>query len=234
MSKLLALETATPACSVALWLNGEITQQFEIAPQRHSDILLDRVDKLLSDAGMNLKNLDAIAFGSGPGSFMGIRIATGVAQGIAYGIDLPVIPVSTLQALAQVAYQKIKSERVIAGWDARMDSIYWGVYQVDYRNIMQAITGDHLNYPKDIEFLTKNEIGVGNAWALYRASLSPDFPFIEKEIYPEAASVAMIAHQKFKQGDVLAPQKAEPTYIRETVTRSLKKKFEFNSVYKKP
>lgn len=155
MSKLLALETATPACSVALWLNGEITQQFEIAPQRHSDILLDRIDKLLSDAGMNLKNLDAIAFGSGPGSFMGIRIATAVAQGIAYGIDLPVIPVSTLQALAQVAYQKIKSERVIAGWDARMDSIYWGVYQVDYRNIMQAITGDHLNYPKDIEFLTK-------------------------------------------------------------------------------
>lgn len=225
MSKLLALETATPACSVALWLNGEITQQFEIAPQRHSDILLDRIDKLLSDAGMNLKNLDAIAFGSGPGSFMGIRIATAVAQGIAYGIDLPVIPVSTLQALAQVAYQKIKSERVIAGWDARMDSIYWGVYQVDYRNIMQAITGDHLNYPKDIEFLTKNEIGVGNAWALYRDSLSPDFPFIEKEIYPEAASVAMIAHQKFKQGDVLAPQKAEPTYIRETVTRSLKKEF---------
>lgn len=225
MSKLLALETATAACSVALWLNGEITQQFEIAPQRHSDILLDRVDELLSDAGINLKNLDAIAFGSGPGSFMGVRISTGVAQGIAYGIDLPVIPVSTLQALAQAAYQKINSERVIAGWDARMDSIYWGIYQVDDRKIMQAITGDHVDHPEDIQFPTENGIGVGNAWVVYRASLSPDFSFIEKEIYPDAASVAMIAHQKFKQGDVLPPERAEPTYIREKVARSSGKEF---------
>ena len=220
MSKLLAFETATAACSVALWLNGEITQRFEIIPQRHSDIILDLVDELLSNAGISLKNLDAITFGSGPGSFMGVRIATGIAQGIAYGIDVPVIPVSTLQALAQAAYQKINSEQVIAGWDARMDSIYWGVYQADVRNIMQAITGDHVDYPRDIRFLKRKCIGAGNAWPVYRSYLPPDFLFTEEEIYPDAASVAVIAYQKFKRGDVLPPEKAEPTYIREKVANS--------------
>lgn len=217
MAKLLAFETATVACSVAIWLNGEITQRLEIAPQRHSDILLSLVDELLSDTQINLKNLDAIAFGSGPGSFMGVRIATGVAQGIAYGSDLPVIPVSTLQALAQAAYQQTYSKQVIAGWDARMNSIYWGVYQVDARRIMQEITGDHVDYPKDIQFPKGKKIGVGNAWSVYRSSLPPDFQFIQKDIYPDATSVALIAQQKFKQGDVLPPEKAEPTYIREKV-----------------
>ncbi|MFW0078954.1 MAG: tRNA (adenosine(37)-N6)-threonylcarbamoyltransferase complex dimerization subunit type 1 TsaB [Coxiella endosymbiont of Haemaphysalis qinghaiensis] len=224
MSKLLALETATAACSVALWLNGKITQRFEIAPQRHSYIILDLVDELLSDAGINLRDLDAITFGSGPGSFMGVRIAAGVAQGIAYGINLPVIPVSTLQALAQAAYQKINSEQVIAGWDARMDYIYWGVYQADERKIMQAITGDHVDRPWDIQFLQGKWIGVGNAWPVYRSHLPSDFLFIEKEIYPDAASVAVIADRKFEQDDVLPPEKAEPTYIREKVAYPLQDK----------
>ena len=217
MAKLLAFEAATAACSVALWLNGEVTQRLEIAPQRHSDIILSLVDKLLSDTQVHLKNLDAIAFGSGPGSFMGVRIATGVAQGIAYGIDLPIIPVSTLQALAQAAYQQINSKQVIAGWDARMNSIYWGVYQADARRIMQGITGDHVDYPKDIQFSKGKMIGVGNAWSIYRSSLPSDFQFIKEDIYPDATSVALIAQQKFKQGDVLPPEKAEPTYIREKV-----------------
>lgn len=217
MSKLLALETATAACSVALWLNGDITQRFKIAPQRHSDIILDLIDELLNNAEINLRDLDAITFGSGPGSFMGVRIATGVAQGIAYGIDLPVIPVSTLQALAQAAYQKINSEQVIAGWDARMDHVYWGIYQADARKIMQAITGDHVGRPEDIKFLQGKWIGVGNAWPIYCSHLPSDFLFLEKEIYPDAASIALIADQKFKQGDILSPEKAEPTYIREKV-----------------
>ncbi|MFW0042621.1 MAG: tRNA (adenosine(37)-N6)-threonylcarbamoyltransferase complex dimerization subunit type 1 TsaB [Coxiella endosymbiont of Dermacentor silvarum] len=218
MAKLLAFETATAACSVALWLNGEIIQRFEMAPQRHSDILLNLVDELLSNAQINLKNLDAIAFGSGPGSFMGVRIATGVAQGIAYGIDLPVIPVSTLQALAQAAYQQINSEQVIAGWDARRDAIYWGVYQADKKRIMQEIIGDHIDHPRNIQF-PKGErmIGVGNAWTVYQSSLPSDFQFTKENIYPDAASVALIAQQKFKKGNILLPKKAEPTYIREEV-----------------
>ena len=221
MSKLLALETATAACSTALWLNGEITQRFKIVPQKHSDIVLDLVDELLSDAGINLRNLDAITFGSGPGSFIGVRIATGVAQGIAYGIDLPVIPVSTLQALAQAAYQKINNEQVIAGWDAQMDHIYWGMYKADARKIMQAITGDHVDRPGDIQCFQGKWIGTGNAWPMYRSHLPSDFLFIEKEIYPDAASIAVIADQKFKQGDILPPEKAEPTYIREKVAYPL-------------
>lgn len=217
MCKLLALETTTAACSVALWINGEITQRFEIVPQKHAEVILDWIDGLLHTAGVKLKNLDAIAFGSGPGSFMGVRIATGVAQGISYGVDLPVIPVSTLQALAQASYQKVNSERVTAGWDARMDSIYWGVYQIDDKKIMRVIMDDRLDNPKDIKFTQKYGIGVGNAWKVYQDSLSPDFHFIENEIYPDAAAILRIAYYKLKNNELITPEKAEPTYIRENV-----------------
>ena len=219
MSIILAVETATAACSAAIWLNGNIKWRFEIAPQRHSEIILILIDELLIEAGIQLKEVDAVAFGCGPGSFMGVRIATSIAQGIAYGIDRPVIPISTLQALAQSAYQKTKSERVIAGWDARMDSIYWGGYQVNEYGIMQAIIGDQLSKPAAIEFAGDDWIAVGNAWEVYANFLKVSFKAAHSNIYPDAASVILIANQKLIQGDIFQPEKAKPIYILETVAR---------------
>ncbi|AJC50522.1 tRNA (adenosine(37)-N6)-threonylcarbamoyltransferase complex dimerization subunit type 1 TsaB [Coxiella endosymbiont of Amblyomma americanum] len=222
MTKLLALETATVACSVALWIDGDITQRFEIAPQRHSDILLNLVDTLLNNVQITLQDLDAIAFGSGPGSFIGVRIATGIAQGIAYAMDLPIIPVSTLQALAQAAYQQINNESIVSGWDARMNSIYWGVYKVDSEKIMQTIISDHVDYPIDIRFPKGKWAYVGNAWSIYQSILPMHCQPIKKDIYPNAASVAIIAHQKFNKGDILSPEEVvEPTYIRERIVNFL-------------
>ncbi|QHG92523.1 tRNA (adenosine(37)-N6)-threonylcarbamoyltransferase complex dimerization subunit type 1 TsaB [Coxiella endosymbiont of Amblyomma sculptum] len=216
MTKLLALETSTVACSAALWINGQITQKFEIAPQKHAEILLNLVDALLNDIRTNLKDLDAVAFGSGPGSFIGVRIATGVAQGIAYAMSLPVIPVSTLQALAQTAYRKTNNEKVISGWDARMNSIYWGAYRANAEKTMQTIVRDRVDCPKNIRFPKGKWLCVGNAWSIYSSFLLiDDCQFIKTDVYPDAASVASIAYQKFKIGDVLPPEKAEPTYIRE-------------------
>lgn len=220
MSIILALETATSACSAALWLNGDVELQFEIAPQRHSGIILTMVDTLLEKNGIKLNCIDAIAFGSGPGSFMGVRIAAAVAQGLAFGIDRPVIPVSTLQTLAQAAYQKKKSQYVLAGWDARMNSVYWGGYQVDARNIMQPIIPDQVSDPANINWPDKNWFAVGNAWMIYRSAFKKAVSQADIVIYPDAASLTVIANQKYLEGDVLPPEKSESTYIRDQVTQT--------------
>ncbi|AAO90874.1 tRNA (adenosine(37)-N6)-threonylcarbamoyltransferase complex dimerization subunit type 1 TsaB [Coxiella burnetii] len=220
MSIILALETATAACSAALWLNGNIELQFEIAPQRHSDIILGMIDALLNKTQIELNHVDAIAFGSGPGSFMGVRIAAGVAQGLAFGIDRPVIPVSTLQVLAQAAYQKKKNEYILAGWDARMNSIYWGGYQVGSHGIMEPIILDQVSNPTDINWPDKDWLAAGNAWSIYQSFLKKSAPKMDADIYPDAASLALIANQKYLKGEVVPPEKSEPTYIRDQVTQA--------------
>jgi len=99
--KLLAVETSTEACSAALYIDGIVNERFELTPKEHTRLILPMIDSLMSDAGLKPQQLDALAFGCGPGSFTGVRIATGVIQGIAFGADLPVVPVSTLAAIAQ-------------------------------------------------------------------------------------------------------------------------------------
>ena len=205
---------------MALWLNGDIELQFEIAPQRHSDIILTMINTLLEKREIKLNCIDAIAFGSGPGSFMGVRIAAAVSQGLAFGIDRPVIPVSTLQTLAQAAYQKKNSEYVLAGWDARVNSIYWGGYQVDTRHIMQPIIPDQVSNPADISWPDKNWLAVGNAWMVYRSVLKKAISQADIVIYPDAASLTVIANQKYLEGDVLPPEKSKSTYIRNQVTKT--------------
>ena len=128
--KILALDTSTEACSAALLIDGEITSQYQLAPREHSRLILKIIDKLLSDAKVSVSSLDAIAFGRGPGSFMGLRIAAGVVQGIAFAHDIPVIPISTLKAIAQRAYEQTNIENVLVAIDARMDEVYWGAYSL--------------------------------------------------------------------------------------------------------
>ena len=129
---LLALETATEACSAALAVDGDIRERFEVAPRGHSELILPMVDELMAEADISIEQVDAIAFGRGPGAFTGLRIAVGVTQGIAFGADLPVVPVSTLAALAQGS----ESNSVLAAIDARMDEVYWGAYQRSSAGLM--------------------------------------------------------------------------------------------------
>lgn len=132
--KLLALETATEACSAALFIDGALSERYEVAPRRHAELILPMIEDLLAEAQISLGGLDAIAFGRGPGAFTGVRIATGIVQGLAFGADLPVVPVSTLAALALGALSELPadatvSERgVLAAIDARMGEVYWGAY----------------------------------------------------------------------------------------------------------
>src|SRR3972149_3379225 len=142
--KILAIDTSTDACSAALLVEHKISDRFMVAPKRHTNLILSMVNDLLIEAQLNLNQLDAIAFGSGPGSFTGVRLAASIAQGFAFAANLPVIKVSALRALAQEVFVEFKSPKVLVVQDARMEEVYCGEYHVDNKEIMQEIRPDRL------------------------------------------------------------------------------------------
>lgn len=129
MTTLLALDTATEACSVALLHDGKVLSHYEVIPRLHAQRLLPMIKDLLAEAGVAMSALDAIAFGRGPGAFTGVRIAIGVVQGLAFALERPVLPVSNLAVLAQRAFREHGVSQVASAIDARMDEVYWGCYR---------------------------------------------------------------------------------------------------------
>ena len=123
---ILAIETGTDACTCALLHTGEIIALDAVAPRQHAELLLQMIDSVLEDVGVGLGSLDAIAFGRGPGSFTGLRIACAVAQGLAFGANRPLVAVSTLQTVATGMHRTTGAHRVLVAFDARMGEVYWG------------------------------------------------------------------------------------------------------------
>lgn len=230
MTTLLAFDTATNACSVALQHDGKIFSRFDIAPRLHSQLLLPLIQSVLSDANIKLSDLNAIAFGSGPGSFMGVRLSLGMAQGLAFGLSIPVIPVSTLQTLAQTAHDQTQEKNIIAGWDARLSSIYWGVYEADQHHIMQPTQADQLSAPMEIDINLIPKVSwlcAGNAWDVYSAELANDFlkeKTLLTTVYPDARAMLAIADLKYHQGEIISPDNAHPEYLRHHVANHITKK----------
>jgi tRNA threonylcarbamoyladenosine biosynthesis protein TsaB len=222
MLRLLAIETATEACSVALLLGHEVQERFEIAPRRHAALLLPFADALLADAGVSLRQLDAIAFGRGPGSFTGLRIAAGMAQGMAFGAGLPVVPVSTLAALAQGAVQAHGVQQVLAVLDARMQEVYWGAYRRAAGGLVEAVAEERLSAPAQVTLPAGGRwSGAGSGWAGYARLLGPGCGISTADIHagqqPHAGDVARLAAAAFAcSGGVPAPQ-AIPVYLRDRV-----------------
>jgi tRNA threonylcarbamoyladenosine biosynthesis protein TsaB len=217
---IIAIEAATSACSVALQAGGEIYQKHLIAPQKHAELLLPMIDTVLKEANLSLQQVDAIAFGCGPGSFMGVRTATGIAQGLAFGANLPLIPVSTMQTLAQTAYEKTSAKNMLVAWDARMDAIYWGAYTIENHPIMQPIQPDQLSLPENIAPPENWDfVAVGNAWQAYSQQLS--HWLVNKktqiDIYPEAQEMLKIADYFYRTGKCIDPVHAKPVYLRDRV-----------------
>jgi tRNA threonylcarbamoyladenosine biosynthesis protein TsaB len=217
--KVLALETATEACSAALSIEGEVRERFQIAPQGHSQLLLPMMDELLAEAGIAVSQLDGLAFGRGPGAFTGVRIGVGVAQGIAYSADLPVAPVSTLAALAQ----GVDSTRVIAALDARMGEVYWGAYERSAHGLVQLRTEECVCAPDKAPLLEDEAwVGAGSGWKAYAEILNQVYKdsvmhCLESEL-PHAAAVAMLGEEAIKCGETVSAEKALPVYLRDEVT----------------
>lgn len=226
MPTILALDTSTEACTVALNHQGQIFQRFEIAPRRHAEIILSMIESLFQETKLTSQQVDAIAYGCGPGSFMGIRIAAGVTQGLAYGADKLVIPVSSLRALAQTAYDHTQHEHVIAAWDARMHEIYWGVYQAQ-NGLMQPIKPDTISSATDIHLPDAREwVLVGNAWEIYAENFGGDLILRKNQVlagfFPTASAIVKIVLQEWQSDKLLSAEKALPVYLRDQVAEPKK------------
>ncbi len=170
--KLLAIETSGDACSAALLIDGAVTQVFEIAPRRHGERILPMMQTLLDQAALRLIDLDAIACGRGPGSFTGVRIAIAVSQGVAFAANLPVIPVSTLAALAQGQFRRGGQRLLLTALDARMDEVYWGCFTIDPRGLAVPVCPERVCSPDQVSAPSAASwFGVGSGWAAHQTRL---------------------------------------------------------------
>ena len=217
--KLLAIETATDACSAALFIDGEIRERFEIAPRAHTELILPMVDTLMAEAGISAAQLDAMAFGRGPGAFTGVRIAVGVTQGIAFGADLPVVPVSTLAALAQGA----GADKVLAALDARMDEVYWGAYRRNAAGLMEQVGEECVSAPGDVPLASgEGWLGAGAGWSAYEDILKQrcagQAESWDGSAFPHARDVARLGMVGFEAGQAVTAEQALPVYLRDKVT----------------
>lgn len=219
--RLLAIDTTEEACSAALSIDGVLIERFELAPRRHSELVLPMMDTLLAEAGLSLRGLDALAFGRGPGSFTGVRIAASVIQGAAFGADLPVVPVSSLQALAQGAWRSSRAAAVLSALDARMSEVYWGAYRADHSGIMRAAIDECVCAPETVPVPTGHDWhAVGSGWGSYQAVLSTRCTpraAVDGTAQVHAQDVATLAAALFVEGAGVPAEQALPVYLRNEV-----------------
>ncbi|KAF1686537.1 tRNA (adenosine(37)-N6)-threonylcarbamoyltransferase complex dimerization subunit type 1 TsaB [Pseudoxanthomonas broegbernensis] len=227
--KLLAFETATEACSVALYLDGEVHERFEIAPRRHAELALPWAEALLAEAGIARARLDAIAVGRGPGAFTGVRLGIALAQGIALALDLPVVPVSTLAVLAAGAHAQ-GPERILAAIDARMGEVYVGAFLRE-GDAVAALGAERVLRPEAVALAEVagggdaawQGVGTGFAAAegVLARHLSPAPAGVDAQALPRAATLARLAAAAHARGQAVAPERAEPAYLRDNVALTL-------------
>lgn len=217
---LLALETATDCCSVALLTGAGVLEDHRLAPRRHAALILPMIEGLLAQAGVARTALDVIAFGRGPGAFTGLRIAAGVAQGLALGLDRPVVAVSTLAALAQASGHA----RVLAAFDARLGEVYIGCYARGADGLVTAVVADALAPPGAAPRPPAGwrGRGVGPGWAVHgealQARLGAHVEAVEPDAWPRAGALARLAAAAHARGEAVAADQALPVYLRDRVT----------------
>ena len=222
--KLLAIECAGQACSIALYVDGDTEQRYQqAAAQEHSRLLLPMQDALLQQAGLQLADLDAIVCGHGPGSFTGVRIAVAITQGLAFGAGIPALGVSSLDAIAWGAAREFGNTQILVAVDARMQEIYWGHYSATESGF-QSLQPEALAGPGQLPDLTLNDcLAVGSGWSQYAdqlGSLKQACVATESEYPQQAADIAGYAAQQITAGlaQPYAASELQPLYLRNKVT----------------
>lgn len=229
--KLLAFETATEACSVALYLDGDIIERHEVAPRLHADYALPWAEALLAEAGIKRSQLDAIAISRGPGAFTGVRLAIAIGQGIALALDKPMVAVSTLQVIAASAPSPAfagedATQRILAAIDARMGEVYVGAFKRKGDELITVST-EVVCAPQTVTL--PDEVGgwhaVGTGFSAVDgalvAHLGHQLSSIDPDVLPHAADVARLAVAAYARGETLAPDRVEPAYLRNNVALTL-------------
>ena len=231
--KLLALDTATEACSVALLRGDQMTLRYAELGRGHAEQILPMVDELLREAQLTLRDLDAIAFGRGPGGFTGVRLCVSVAQGLAFGARLPVIPISDLQSVAQLALDhEPRANRVLVCNDARMREVYWGVFERGANGLAAAAGEEAVTAPADVPVEALLRVAAGptaaqHTWIAAGRGFRAYAPLADRvgaagvpmlgDLLPSAASVVRLAAPLWQMGRAVAATAAAPVYLRDRV-----------------
>ena len=219
MTTLLALDTATEACSVALLHNGQVFSRYAVIPRLHAQSILPMISEVLVEAGIAKTDLQAIAFGRGPGAFTGLRIAVGVVQGLAFALELPVLPVSNLAAIAQRAYREQGAEQIAVAIDARMDEVYWGCYavvdgEVRLQGMEAVLAPERADLPRTAQ---GQWFAAGTGWQAYAQRLAVPVYGRDEQLLPDAQDVLTLARGMWQRGEAITAQAAQPIYLRDQV-----------------
>ena len=219
--KLLAIETSTEACSVAVYVDGEVASRHELAPRRHTQLVLPWADELMAQAGLRKSELDAIAVGRGPGAFTGVRLAIAIAQGLGLALDRPVLPVSTLAVLAMQG----QGDRVLAAIDARMGEVYVGEFTRGADGRVVAAGPEQIVAPALATRPAGQVHGVGTGYGAEAGALvlrlGDGLSGFDAAALPRAADLALLAADAFARGEAIAPDQLEPAYLRDKVALTL-------------
>jgi tRNA threonylcarbamoyladenosine biosynthesis protein TsaB len=224
MTCLLAVETATTACSAALFLDGSILERHALAPRQHAALILPMIESLLVEVDLQAGQLDAVVFGQGPGSFTGVRIAASVVQGIAFGAGLPVVPVSSLATLALGAMEESGEAQVMAALDARMAEVYWGVYTRGDDGLPVRQAEECVAAPETVPLPPPGRwIGAGSGWESYAEALMKHsgerVVRVLPDLEPRARDLVRLGADRFARGMVISAEQALPVYLRDRVVR---------------
>ncbi len=227
MNNIVALDTSTEACSVALLCNGESLDRYVVEPRIHAKALLPMLDELLAEAGLTARQIDAVAFGRGPGAFTGVRIATAAAQAIALGGDLPVAPVSTLACIAHRSFREHGNNKVAAAIDARMGEVYWGTYQVAGAGVVEIVAEERVCAPSAVPVLDASWSAAGTGWQTYQSELLQLTGVTltdDVDPFPHAVDILQIGITQLQRGEGVAPEHALPVYLRDNVALTVKQR----------
>jgi len=220
--RVLAIETSTEHCSVALQQDGAVLSHSELAGQRHSEILLGMIDSLLSEAGCSLHDLNGIALGAGPGSFTGVRIAASAAQGLAFGLNIPVTPVCTLEALAEASGK----DRVACALDARLDEVYFAAYERQ-GEAWRAVVEPCLSAIGELALLPGHGwTGVGSGFGVLEGELARHLRLAQTDAskFPEASAVAVLGARMLAKDGGMDAASAQPIYLRDKVAMTTRER----------
>ena len=215
--KLLAIDTSSNACSVAVQVESDIIEKHVVEPRAHTKILLPMITAMLNEANVTVAELDAVVLGNGPGSFIGMRIGASVAQGLAYGAGINIVPISSLAAVAAEVIAMRAADKVLIAQDARMHEIYLGRYQAGADGLPIAEVGEQICKVGEIADLGSDYVAAGAGWRKYpqlaemneqRISVLSDFD------HPRAEYLLPLGVEAYQDGQIVAPEALVPAYLR--------------------
>lgn len=224
--KILAIDASTEACSVALYIEGELIERYLVAPRKHIELLKPMVVDVMAEAEVDVQELTGLAFGAGPGSFAGLRVACAFIQGMGVALDIPVVPVSTLKAMAQQILETQSDKTVLVMLDAKMKEVYWGVYRLEGKEVI-AILPEKVSKIDEIPNFSGvvglgSIVGVGDGWVVapnWITALNPEF--VDKNVYPRAGEIALLSLNDFEKGMGLDAEQVSPIYLRNNIALTI-------------